>query len=144
MEAEIKEVIEKHLTKQVGEKLQERLALVDKLEKELADLKRSKEWTDKVNADLRHELYSHKQLDERTANVDVREKAVAKRESVQDVFEARLKQEEAEKRANQAVDLVRLVFKSPVYRTEVHGGRSGGNGMYEGHNETRISKEEDL
>lgn len=122
MEQEIQDIIAKNLPAQVGDTLKLRLLQADTLEARVKELERDYTVQAQMIKDLRRENDQlHKDLSTHT-DISLREETVSKRERAMDVFEAKLKAEEAEKRATELHGIVQTVFKSPVYRRNYYSG----------------------
>ena len=119
--SEIQATIEKDIPNQVGEALKERLIKAEKDATDLIDCKISIETFREDNTKLRNnitELNTRIRLDgEVHANLKLREDSVSARERNLNVFEANLRVEDSEKRANQALNMVNTVFRSPVFKS---------------------------
>lgn len=119
MEKEIEEIIAKHLPAQVGDVLKKTLEKAALDAREVAIQKETILSNRTTIADLEKRLSAYISLDNYQAALDAREKSISERERNQKVFEAELKLAEAEKRNNDMVGFVGMVFRSPIYRKTV-------------------------
>lgn len=122
--ADLQESIKKNLPAQVGDQLRKRLEEADELERSNGHLKKSNgDLIDEV-IDVKNRLIeADKQV--KAANlVLAREEKVAEDERNQKVHDSELKAKCAEEKAAQALELVKLVFKSPVYKSEVYRSKT--------------------
>ena len=110
MNKEILEVIAKNLPAQVVDILRERLEEATRLEIDNTDLRQSMCESNKYLAELRGKEEVLSLIEKRSAAVDIREIQVTIKENNMLVEIARLKQAEAEKRADVVTDIVKLIF----------------------------------
>lgn len=140
MQEDILKIIEANLPKQVGEMLQERLAHVDSLENEVGFLRGKNASLEKQLKKLEaSEMESLEKLElvmKRQEENEKRRLELDKREHEARVTEAEYRSGEAQKRSNDLFDLVKLVFKSPVFKKEIvesrmHSNEYMPNGQYQ-------------
>lgn len=121
MKKEIEDVIRQHLPQQVGETLRKRL---DQAEHDADVVNRQKHQLVKKDEEINALRERIEQLENQVKEEEQLEKD---REEVdgkirdQKVFEAELKADAAEARANEMAGFVGMVFKSPVFRKSISG-----------------------
>ncbi len=129
LQAELQVIYEKHLPKQVGETLQKRLELADKLEKENSDLiKTNKTQYDEIQ-NLKGIIEKHKTIDEREEAVSKHEADVTEKENKSEIEKLKY-QLESEKEKTQfsksiALGLVRNIeYRKNIFDNEMSPGVS--------------------
>jgi hypothetical protein len=120
---EVKLSIEKNLPGEVGSVLKQRLLQADTDATEVMALRGEIKL---LKDDLNKLSVLKKTLD----SLEARDAAIAKREQAMEVFEAKLKQAESDKRADAVTKIVELVFHSPVYFRSVNGSVPFPSGQY--------------
>lgn len=121
---ELQDAIRRNLPAEIGATLRGELESLATTREENARLKAQlKELNTKAD-ELRAELQRSGAVQARDLAVSVREEEIAKREHAQEVFEAKLKAAEAEKRAQGLYELVALVFKNQQARETVFSNDS--------------------
>jgi hypothetical protein len=129
LQAELQVIYEKHLPKQVGETLQKRLELADKLEKENSDLIKTNKTQYEEIQNLKGIIEKHKTIDEREEAVTKREVDVTEKENKSEIEKLKY-QLESEKDKTQfskavALGLVRNIeYRKNVFDTEMSPGTS--------------------
>jgi len=120
MKAELLKVIEANLPAQVGKTLQKRLEQADAWEEENKALKEENEALKKENKEMDDKMIDVKGREEMVigqANAnDFKSKELDEREMKLNGTINELKVTEAERRADQLMEVLGTVFKSPVYR----------------------------
>lgn len=119
MNKEIREIIEKSLPAQVGAVLKETLA---KAESDAIALGKSEKNLDnyrEANRSLERKLNAHAHIDDRETSVGAREKAVEKKEVMQEVDILKIKLEESEKRAATVTDFTQGLVRNTIYRKTI-------------------------
>jgi hypothetical protein len=123
---EILAAIEKDLPNQIGTLLKKRLELVEKLDAKVLALEEDIEEYEKRIKNQKEMLDKHESLDTKRIqlenlenDLEILSKSIQDKEKYLRTHEAELLQQEAEKRADQAVEIVKLVFRSPVYNKRI-------------------------
>lgn len=139
----IQEALREDLPAQVGDVLRERLKEADKLEEQKEQLEQEVESLKDKNRKLQKRINDERDLDKERNELEVKAEELEDKRREQEVFEAKLKAEEAEKRAGLAEKFVDKVFRSPVYRKHINKpvpvdyGQGGGESVeYHSQDET--------
>lgn len=119
MNKEISEIIEKNLPAQVGAVLKETLAKAESDAAELKECKTTIKLISEQNLKTEGQLRDHNKIDTREASVTVREKAVEKKEVMQEVDVLKIKLEESEKRADIVTDFTKGLVRNTIYRKSI-------------------------
>jgi hypothetical protein len=117
LENEILELISKNLPAQVGETLKKRIILVDDLEEERDELLKKSKDQKKLIDDYEKTIQNYGDALKIKSENDNKLLDIEKRARNFELEITKLKLDESLKRENQAINIVSLVFKSPVYRT---------------------------
>lgn len=142
LENEFKEVIEKNLPSAVAGTLQEYLKKARDNEQLLEMAQEKNEDLRKKNIDQFSEIERLKGLVRLEEELTAKEETIAKREQAMEIATLKIKLEESEKRQQDAIGFVGMVFKSPIYRKDVHNtkgymnhqGYNGENKVVESNN----------
>jgi uncharacterized protein involved in exopolysaccharide biosynthesis len=116
MEKELKEIIDKNLPAQVGERLQSRLAEIPKLESEKASIQGRVDGLTKELVSVNQQVQVLKHLNGKEQEIAAKELEVNEGLRNQEIDILKVRLEESEKRVKEMHGLVMTVFKSPVYR----------------------------
>lgn len=127
----LEQVYEKHLPKSQAEWLKGRLELVNQLEEKLEDKEETIETLQETNRELSKEISELKRNeskvetqrkinDDRTKELQKRDKEVTERENKAEVTELKTKLEAAEKIANAHQGFLGTLTKAPLVRKTIH------------------------
>lgn len=128
LNAELLDMLERQIPKQLGEVLQHRFYELEKKEERLDVLEKQYEILEKEKKALQLELSKHQALDQKQAAIDSRSAAVAEAERNQKVVNAELRADCATQQVTLMKELVSQVFKSPIYKREISGSAPAGVG----------------
>lgn len=125
LKAQLNELIEKNLPKQLGETLQKRLAELEKKEQELITVKANYDTLISSFSRLEEDLRNRKTQEQILVEIQKKQEDLELRERNLKIELLNVKLEEANKRADVSERLVTYVFKNPTYKTvEQHFGNT--------------------
>jgi len=123
MSLEIQESIQKNLPAQVAGELKTYLERAQKNETELERVSKNYLELQKIYEEQKKSLQAYTaevtEMNKFAEKLEKLEKILAEREFKLDMTVLKVKLEESEKRSQEAVNIVGLVFKSPVYRRNI-------------------------
>jgi hypothetical protein len=135
IDKDIAEAIDKSLPAMIGERLRERLALVDTLQAKVAKHEEAAKDSLSILCKRDATILDLQRRAKFDSELEAREQAVALREAKANLIELQLKLEI--ERRQEIKGLVDTIFRSPVYQQRVSGnvpmvlpGFAGGNGTY--------------
>jgi hypothetical protein len=135
IDKDIAEAIDKSLPAMIGERLRERLALIDTLEAKIAKHEEAAKTSLRVLGERDATILDMQRRAKWDSELAGREQAVALREAKVNLIELQLKLEI--ERRQEIKGLVDTIFRSPVYQNRLSGtvpmvlpGFAGGNGTY--------------
>lgn len=128
LEAELKDLIAKHLPQQVGEALKQRLADADRDKSLLVNTTKDLEQAKKQLEDAQWQVRRAGNLDTREKELRVLELQLESEKRALDLTVTQIRLEQAEKRADMVMEFTRVLVKSPEVKTSVFGtnGAVGG------------------
>lgn len=127
------EAIDKNLAAQVGTVLKERLEKAEKDADRIIQLEAQEDCRILEIHKLENNLREAQSFNNTALTLKAREEAIGKRENEQEVFEAKLKLAEVEKRISEISNFTGMVFKSPIFRTQTSDtefGYTNNQGFY--------------
>lgn len=128
MKEEIRLVIEKHLTKEVGETLRQVLEKGEQDAIRVADLTRLLDNKKSEIINLNSEIEKYKQFDDRNSKLSEREKAVDQREREAKIRELEMQLLCEQEKSRFAIDVSMGLVRNTEYRKNIYNSQSGPDG----------------
>lgn len=119
---ELNAVIEKNMTKMVGEQLRQRLDLLPKLEVEITNNKARLVENNQTITRLTKTIEDYKSYDSIIANLEEREKAVSKRENDSEIFELKAQLNCEKEKSKFGFDIGLGLVRNTEFRKSAFGG----------------------